>query len=231
MLNKNNYKNWENNIYAKRREINSYPYDLVVSIISRLFSSLSTEDKAKIRVLDLGCGAGNNVQFLAEKGFQVFGIDGSQTAIKICKNRFRELGLKGEFICKNFSKLPYRSDFFDLIIDRESLYANDLIETRKVMKEIGRVIKKGGKFISFAYNTYHPEMKLGRLINRNVYEGYRKGSTFFETGIVRFIDWKDLLKNYSFFKLDNVMRNSLSEVYNIEQKFMEYDEYIIIAHK
>jgi 2-polyprenyl-3-methyl-5-hydroxy-6-metoxy-1,4-benzoquinol methylase len=225
------YNSWEDNIYAKGHQINSYPYDLVVSIVFHLFPRLSLKAISKMKVLDLGCGVGNNAKFLAENGFQVFGIDGSKTAIEICKTRFKKFGLKGEFVCDNFSKLPYKDDFFDLVIDRESLYSNDLPDMRKTLKEIHRTLKRDGKFVSFTFNSYHPDMKSGKAIGHNVYKMFKKGSVFYNTGIAHFTDWQDLLEVYSEFKLENVMRNSLTEVYNVDQRFMEYDEYIIIANK
>jgi len=41
----------------------------------------------KGRVLDLGCGAGRHSLYLQKKGFDIFGIDISPLAIKICKLR------------------------------------------------------------------------------------------------------------------------------------------------
>ena len=120
MSNDLNYKIWENNIYAKGHHINSYPYDLVVSMVLKLYSNSTPKVRSKTRVLDLGCGTGNNSKFLAGNGFRVFRIDGSRSAIDICKSRFKKLSLKGGFVDMNFSKLPFEDNFFDLVIDRES---------------------------------------------------------------------------------------------------------------
>jgi len=37
------------------------------------------------RVLDAGCGAGRHSLYLQKKGFDVFGIDSSLLAIKVCR--------------------------------------------------------------------------------------------------------------------------------------------------
>ena len=85
---------------------------------------------------------------------------------------------------------------------------------KKTLKEIHRTLKSNGK-----------------LIDRNVYGNFNTGISFYKTSIARFIDWKNLIEYYSIFRLENVMRRSLSEVYDVKQRIMEYDEYIILAHK
>lgn len=88
-------KSWEENIYFKGKQLNVYPYDVLVSIVAKNFFHIPKENKKKIKVLDLGCGAGNNAKFLAENGLSVYGIDGSATAISTCKKRFKEWDLRG----------------------------------------------------------------------------------------------------------------------------------------
>ena len=39
------------------------------------------------RVLDLGCGAGRHVLFLAREGFEVHGLDSSREALRITQER------------------------------------------------------------------------------------------------------------------------------------------------
>lgn len=224
-------KNWENNVYSKGRYLNSYPYDILISIVVRKFFHIPKEERRKIKVLDLGCGAGNNAKFLAENGFDVYGIDGSETAIKVCKKRFKEWNLKGNFIQGDFLKLPYRDDFFDLIIDRESLYANSFTNIKKTIEEIRKKLRHNGLFVSFTYSSYHPDRKFGKLIKDNTYHDFKKGNCFYKTGVVHFVDIPEISELYSKFKIENVIRHSLDEVYDKPHKFMEFDEYIIITKK
>lgn len=223
-------KTWEKNIYSKGKQLNLYPYDILVSIIARKFFDIPKEKRGKIEVLDLGCGAGNNAKFLAENGFDVYGIDGSASAIKTCKERFKNWNLKGNFIRGDFLSIPYKDNFFDLIIDRESLYANRFNDIKNAINGVYKKLKKGGLFVSFIYNSYHPDREFGKEIEPNTYDRFRKGS-FYKAGKAHFVDVKEVFELYSKFKIENIMRNSLSEVYNKSQRFMEFDEYIIIAKK
>jgi len=239
MIKKSFNKIWEKNKYSKVKhsdkfpyeKVNRYPYDLVVSIVARKFFNIPKEKRKKIKVLDLGCGAGNNAKFLSENGFNVYGIDWSKSAIEICKERFQKWNLKGSFIQGDFNKLPYQNNFFDLVIDRESLYANYFSEIKKTIKEIYKKLKKDGYFISFIYNTYHLDIKFGKKVEPNTYKNFSEESSFYQRGLAHFVDINEILELYSKFKIENIIRYSLSEVYDKTNRFMEFDEYIIILKK
>jgi cyclopropane fatty-acyl-phospholipid synthase-like methyltransferase len=47
--------------------------------------------------LDIGCGTGTNVIYLAKHGFRVVGIDLSQLAIDKARDEAREAGVEAEF--------------------------------------------------------------------------------------------------------------------------------------
>lgn len=214
-------KNWESSVYSKGRQFNSYPYDILVSIVARKFFHVPFDKRKKIRVLDLGCGAGNNAKFLAENGFSVFGIDGSKTALSFCKSVFKKNKLKGIFELGDFLRLPYKDNFFDLIIDRESLYANKSGDIEKIISQIFRKLKPGGYFVSFMFNNFHPEKKFGKKTGKNTYDNFSEGS-FAGTGKVYLADLKEISSWLSEFEIENISRHSLSGA---------FDEFIIVAKK
>lgn len=214
-------------MYSKGRQLNFYPYDILVSIVARNFFSIPREKRSKIKVLDLGCGAGNNSKFLAESGFKVFGLDGSDSAVRACKERFSKWHLKGDFLQGDFLNLPYPDNFFDIIIDRESIYANCLPDIVVALNEVFRSLKPGGLFISFAYSQYHPDKKYGKKIGKNTYNNFKEGS-FYRAGLAHFFNLGEINELFKKFRLENIMRHSLK---NIKGKFMEYDEFIILARK
>jgi SAM-dependent methyltransferase len=223
-------KNWEDGVYSKGRQFNSYPYDILVSIVARKFFHLPLNERKKVKVLDLGCGAGNNAKFFAENGFSVFGIDGSKTVINTCKKRFNQWKLKGDFIQGDFLAIPFKNNFFDLVIDRESLYANKSEDIKNIIVEVYKKLKPGGYFVSFMFNSFHPDKNYGTEIETNTYENFLKGS-FNNTGKAHFTDKKEILRLFSKFKIENIARHSIYETYNRPKRFMEFDEYIIIAKK
>ena len=54
-------KNWEKLVYKKSLQINQYPFDWIVS---STFNRIKGFNKKK--VLELGCGTGNNLRFFIE---------------------------------------------------------------------------------------------------------------------------------------------------------------------
>ena len=79
---KNKISTWERNYINKR--FNKYPYDEVVSFI---FKNYNNATRNKTKILDLGCGGGNNSYFIAKEGFDLYAIDGSKRVYKINKTK------------------------------------------------------------------------------------------------------------------------------------------------
>jgi ubiquinone/menaquinone biosynthesis C-methylase UbiE len=122
------------------RDKNEYPSEEIVSFIMRNYGA--SDYKELIHVLDMGCGWGNNLKFLKDKGFFGVGIDISKTAIQHCKSS----GYNAS-VC-DFSKLTFSDNSFDIVIDRQAIQHNTTENIIKTLNEVRRVLKKGGVFFS-----------------------------------------------------------------------------------
>ena len=69
------------------------------------------------RTIDLGCGTGANAIYLAQKGFEVTGVDYAEAAIEKAKARARETGVHVEFILDDLTNLRHVSGEFDFLLD------------------------------------------------------------------------------------------------------------------
>ena len=142
---------WETDIYSKGKQLNKYPYDSVISFIFKNYKELSKVEKSKIRVLDLGCGAGNNSLFLSDFGFETYGVDISPSAIKFAKEESERLGKAVNFTTSSFIKLPYEDNFFDLIIDRSTMTCCPEKNLEETINEISRILKINGTLKTFDF--------------------------------------------------------------------------------
>ncbi len=107
----------------------------------------------EFRVLDLGCGLGNYVIWLAQKGFDVVGVDGSPTAIKIAKKNAKKKKVKCKFLAADLTgKWPDVGTGFDFVYDWGLLH-HIMPEYRdRYVRDVHRVLKPGGKYASLCFN-------------------------------------------------------------------------------
>ncbi len=116
--------------------------ELVINLTSTL-----KKRKAKT-VLDLGCGAGRHVIYLAEHGFESYGADISVTALELTKKRLKSGKLEAAIIKCDMKSIPYIDCCFDAVICVQTIYHQRLEEIRKTISEIHRTLKKRGLFLA-----------------------------------------------------------------------------------
>jgi len=202
-----------NNSFKIGQGLNRYPYAELPSCIFNLYGK--NTNKSKITVLEVGSGAGANIWFFAREGFDTYGIDFSKFACKNAKKMLKKDKLKAHIAVGDFCNLPYKNNFFDLVLDRNSLYClakKDLLVT---CKEIKRVLKKGGRFLSFMYPTDNGCIKYGKpkKIEKNTYTDF-KNSTFKRLGITHFVTENEVKKElYDGFKIEYIKKIKYDFIY------------------
>lgn len=148
---------WES-IYASGKQLNRYPFD---SVVSFLFHFQPNQSKDCTSVLEVGCGAGNNLWFAAREGWQVYGIDGSASAIHYAQQRFLQDTLSGKFQVGDFTSLPYADGMFDFVLDRCATTHTHHKAQQGAINEIHRTLKPGGHFLFVAFSDHHTSAQSG----------------------------------------------------------------------
>ena len=130
-------------------------------ILPVLVKMLKTERKT---ILDLGCGDGKIASFLLRNGFDVYGVDASETGISIANNKH-----PGKFFLQDFSyqKLPKQLEDvrFDIIISTEVI--EHLYAPREFISLCKSILRRG---------------RGGELILSTPYHGYLKNIILTLTG-------------------------------------------------
>lgn len=110
------------------------------------------------KAIDLGCGAGNYAIYLSGKGFDVTGVDISPTAIKLAEENAKKKEVKSSFIVADvLGDLNEVKETFDFAYDWEVLH-HIFPEKRKIyLKNVYRLLKAGGKYLSVCFNEKDPQ--------------------------------------------------------------------------
>lgn len=114
-------------------------------------------DRANTKVLEIGCGTGANLWWVACEGYPIYGIDGSPIAIEKSRAHLDKVkpGWKGELVIGDFLSLPWPDNYFDAAIDVNAATCNSFEDMKAIFAEVHRVLKPDGIFHSqiFAEGT------------------------------------------------------------------------------
>ncbi|MBS2034831.1 class I SAM-dependent methyltransferase [bacterium] len=124
--------------------------------------------KPGARILDVGCGVGEQALNLHSLGYEVHGVDPADAMIALARTR-----LPSERISKgSILELPYESNSFDMVYSFEVFRYLDIADNERGLLEMQRVLRPGGVFFSsfinrFALDGFFLFEKARKLIGRS----------------------------------------------------------------
>ncbi|QDT64188.1 class I SAM-dependent methyltransferase [Calycomorphotria hydatis] len=106
-----------------------------------------------LRVLDAGCGSGEHLLELVQRGAVGSGFDQSAEMIEIAKEKFQQAGVAAELFVHDLQSPLERFEEgrFDLVISALALHYVENLEP--VFQEFSRLLRPGG---SLCCSTHHP---------------------------------------------------------------------------
>ena len=157
----------------RSRPWGKYPPEHLVRFVAGKF--YGAPDRKTIHLLEIGCGPGANVWFMAREGFSVSAIDGSGTAIKLATERLLGEGLSADLRVGDFSSLPWLDNSFDGVLENVSLYCNPWAVIQTAVGEVRRVLKPGAPFLSSFFTDRTWGYGLGSEIETDAFVDIREG--------------------------------------------------------
>ena len=137
---------WES--VFQRRSWGRYPPEELIRFVARQYADVP--DRSAIRLLEIGCGPGANIWYLAREGFSAVGIDGSDTALRQARERLAADALHARLIRGDIVDLPALVEprSFDAVVDVCAIQHNRLDAVRRCLSGVGASLRPGGAFFS-----------------------------------------------------------------------------------
>ncbi len=120
------------------------------------FIRLAEEREISGRVLDAGCGTGENALYLAHLGFEVWGIDIASSAIKKAKEKAKKRGITVNFLVFDALKLQLLQNKFDTVIDCGLFHVFSDEERPVFAASLSSVLYPGGKYLMLCFSEHEP---------------------------------------------------------------------------
>lgn len=164
-------KAWEE--IFRSRSWGRYPSENVVRFVAQRF--FAVPDRGRVRILDLGCGAGSNTWFMAREGFSVTAIDGSEAAIGQTKGLLAKEGLEADLLVGDFTKLAFPSDWFDAVVDCCAVQHNSWNDIIRIHNQIHRVLKPDGWFYGEMLSVDSSHAQASESDEQNTFLDFKAG--------------------------------------------------------
>ena len=79
---------------------------------------------------------------------------------------------KDRLVSSDFIILPFQNNYFNAVIDRESLCQNSFSDIILMVPEIFRILKPGGKYFGINFSDKDPNINFGENIGKGDYDNF-----------------------------------------------------------
>lgn len=193
-----NKKQFDRSYADKTYSIDSV-YDHIIRIRHRYLSDKSG------RLFDHGFGNGVNAMYFEREGFDVYGVDVSESAKQLIDDLFPDKKDHYHQIGVTQTEFPFDDGFFDVAVSNQVIYfIPDLQQIQSTLKELHRILKPGGKLVMTTMaeeNCYFTDYSDGWKIDQGVVEVTVKGRIERHFNIFKFKNaeaFADLIKQAGF---------------------------------
>lgn len=203
-----------------------YPSEEVIRFVARNFFK---KDRKSIRIVDMGCGNGSVVWFAAREGFDVYGFDGSKTAIEKAKKRISDENVRASLTVCDAANTFYPEGFFNAVIDSAVIYANRTQGIKAILKECYRILQRDGKIFSTGlFKVGMTGYCSGEKLEENTYREILEGPLS-HRGTVHFFTYQEIIELWTEAGFKNLKIDSLERSDNGGRVEVKY--YMVEAEK
>jgi SAM-dependent methyltransferase len=173
---------WYDNSYATKglAAQRRYPNEELLRFLAAHFFQVAKAQRSDIKILEVGCGSGANLWVIAHEGFDAYGLDLSDEALKLCEAMLGSWGVAAKLSNGSMTTLPYPDSMFDAAVDVFSSYCLNEGEFDQYLNEVARTLKPGGRYFSYApstASTAFTDHSPASMIDSRTLDGIRRESS------------------------------------------------------
>jgi len=107
-------------------------------------------------VLDVGCGTGEHVLYLASRGHDAWGVDLAPLAIDIARRKSAERNIQATFMVADVFDLGTLGRTFDTVVDSGLLHIFSPEQRPGFLASLAEVLESGGTYFVLGYSDDDP---------------------------------------------------------------------------
>lgn len=152
---------WEESFEEQiaRQAYNTAPVEALIRTASYyLRARYKTEEYSKLHFLEMGCGAGPNLVWLAQKNIRVSGVDIAQNALALCRRNLERNQLSdkiGALIEGSVTDVLMEDASIDGILESCVFQHLTKADRAKAFAEVRRLLRPGGVFVGHMLGDAH----------------------------------------------------------------------------
>lgn len=103
------------------------------------------------RALDLGCGTGTNLLYLAQHGWQVVGVDFSRQAVRTARKRLQSAGLTADVQVDDVTRLTGVRGEYNYVLDIGCYHQLSRDDRKAYQMNLKRLLAPGGVWMIYGH--------------------------------------------------------------------------------
>ncbi|MBV9988150.1 MAG: methyltransferase domain-containing protein [Chitinophagaceae bacterium] len=182
--------------FYKHKRLQNYPKYPNETVLKLFFGNYLKDKpvcKRGQKLLDVGCGFGQNFGPFLDKGLKCYGVEIDASICEFTNRIFAEQGLAVDVRSGHNRELPFEDAVFDFVLSINAIhYEPDETSMRAAIAEHARVLKPGGKFFIMTVGPEHTIYKRAKCLGDHRYEisdfDFRDGSVYFYFDNVKYLE-------------------------------------------
>ena len=141
-------------------------YDLYVQFIKTVFDKYSSDIKV---VLDVACGTGTLTQKLSEMGYEMIGVDASESMLSVAQSKNVKSENQILYLCQDMEDIDLYGTVDAAVCTLDSInHIEDKSSVNEMFKKVSLFMNRGGVFMFDVNSLYKHRDVLGN--NTFIYE-------------------------------------------------------------